>query len=65
MTVQPRVEEIDAVSYEEVQQECSVEQDDARSERNTEVVYDELEMVDDTFDMKRNPSYSCVHSLKK
>ena len=65
MTVQPRVEEIDAESYEEVHQECSVEQNYARSERNTEVVYDELEVVDDTFEMKRNPSYSCVNSLKK
>ena len=65
MTVQPRVEEIDVVSYEEVQQKCSVEQTDARSDRNTEVVYDEIEVVDDTFEMNRNPSYSCVHSLKK
>ena len=64
MTVQQRVEEIDVVSYEEVQQECSVEQNDARSERNTEVVYEELEVVDDAFEMKRNPSYSHVYSLK-
>ena len=64
MTVQPRVEEIDVVPYEEVRQECGVQQDDARSERNTEVVYEELEVVDDTFEMKRNPSYSHVYSLK-